>query len=1061
MKAIDFVVRDGAGALQRGSVPVDQNTNVTLASGQEVSFNLRQIDLAAQQRVGDDLVLTLVDGRTITLENYFNDVGPANRLFISADGYLNEVVFVETADGALYAQYGPTEQWGKWSPSDDLIYLGRTEVASVAVGAEEEVSSLAAGLLGGLGAFGGGGAAAAAAAAAVGGAALLGGGGGETGNGEQPAGPATPTVDNVGTTTELGGDDTSSHVFAVSGTGEPGDSVEVNAGGSVQTTTIGEDGTWSVTYQGATFPTDGTAQTTVVFTHGSGGETTLEGPVFVIDTTGPDVAVSTGVESVGHVVNGAELSGGVTLTGTGEAGATLAITIGQVTRNVTVSENGTWAATWQAGTLAEGEYSSDVTIVATDSFGNTTTVTDVLVVDTIAELSLVTATVEGDGVINAAEAADGVTLTGSAQPGSTVEVTFNGVTQPATVDGSGGWSATFPPSAIPTGETQVTVTAVATDPAGNSSTASGTVTVDTLVNTLQFTSTSGGPDGVINAAEAASGLVVTGITEPGSSVVVTMEDATATAVVAANGAWTATLPSEAITPGTYSTQVTATAIDAAGNTRSINQAVDVDTEASVLTIAGPIEGDDVINGVEASDGVVLSGNSDPGALVSVTMNGVTHQAVANGAGVWQAFFAANEIPQGTYQAQITATTTDAAGNTATASDTVQVDTRVDNLSLSSDPIEGDNIINAAEQSDGVVLTGTTEPGSTVLVTMGTHTVQAIVDAQGNWHAPFTPAQVPLGEYITNVSVTATDLAGNVASVSDTVRVDTLVNQLSIQDTVTEDDVISGAEARDGISLGGQVEAGSTVMVDFNGTVLAAAVDAQGNWSLTIPPSAIPGGTYDAAITVMATDSVGNTDTITDTLAIDTEAPNGPVIASYTRAGDGVRGISTEQSDGDLSVAQVNANGTIRDVSATQVDIDVLNETNFQFATNVPDGSHLIVNSTDAAGNTSGTYVVLDDESANSAIDLSNPSLGGYQIEAVELQFAEEANLTITEAQLLGLSDATNTLTIHGGADDTVTIAGATRTGTVNVDAQTYDVYSLGTEGTVILDDDIMVNTAIA
>ncbi|MFL4472072.1 hypothetical protein ACERZ8_20120 [Tateyamaria armeniaca] len=120
-----------------------------------------------------------------------------------------------------------------------------------------------------------------------------------------------------------------------------------------------------------------------------------------------------------------------------------------------------------------------------------------------------------------------------------------------------------------------------------------------------------------------------------------------------------------------------------------------------------------------------------------------------------------------------------------------------------------------------------------------------------------------------------------------------------------------------------------------------------------------------------------------------------------------------------------------------------------------------MNSTDAAGNTSGTYVVLDDESANSAIDLSNPSLGGYQIEAVELQFAEEANLTITEAQLVGLSDATDTLTIHGGADDTVTIAGATWTGSVAVDDQTYDVYSLGTEGTVILDDDITVNTAIA
>ena len=1066
MKAIDFVVRDGAGSLQRGSVPIDQDATIALSGDQEVSLNLRQIDFAGQQRVGNDLVITLVDGRVITLESYFDAEGPANRLFISADGYLNEVAFVAAEDGALYAQYGPTEQWGKWSPSDDLIYLGRTEVAGAAASEGEDVSMLGAALLGGFGGLGAG----TAAVAAVGGAALLAGGGGDgddasTGGGGAGAGgvnaPATPTVDEAGTSTDLGGDDTSTHVFVVSGTGEPGDTVEIDAGGSVQTTTIGDDGTWSVTYEGDTFPDDGTAQTNVVFTHAGGGQTTIDGPVFVIDTTGPDVAFGTGVESAGHIVNGTELAGGVTLTGTGEAGANLQITIASVTRTVTVSDAGTWTATWQPGTLAEGEYASDVSVVATDSFGNTTTVSDRLVVDTVAELSMVTTTVEGDGVINAEEAADGVMLTGTAQPGSTVEVTFNGVTQDADVDGSGNWTTTYSPSDIPSGETQVDVSATATDAAGNTSTASGTIDVDTLVNTLEFTSTSGGADGVINAAEAASGMAVTGNTESGSTVVVTMGATSIPAVVAADGSWTANFSSDAIVPGTYSSQITATATDAAGNTRSINQGVNVDTEASVLTIQGPIEGDDIVNGVEASDGVILTGNADPGALVSVTMNGVTHQAVANGAGVWQAVYSAAEIPQGTYQAQITATTTDAAGNTATASDTVHVDTQVDNLSLAADVIEGDNVISEAERADGVVLTGTTEPGSTVFVTMGAHTVQAVVDAQGNWQAPFTPAQIPLGEYVTDVSVTATDLAGNVASVSDTVRVDTLVNQLDIQDTVTADDVISGPEARTGIALGGQVEAGSTVMVDFNGTVLAAAVDAGGTWSLTIPPSAIPGGTYDAVITVMATDSVGNTDTISDTLAIDTEAPNGPVIASYTRDGDGIRGISTEQSDGDLSVAQVNADGTINDVEATQVDIDVLGETNFQFASNVPDGSHLIVNSTDAAGNTNGSYVVLDDESANTTVDLANPSLGGFQIEAVDLQFAEEANLTITDAQLLGLSDATDTLTIHGGADDTVTIAGATRTGSVSVDSETYDVYSLGTEGTVILDDDITVNTAIA
>ena len=156
MKAIDFVVRDRAGAVQRGIVPAEQDALVTLSSGQEVSLNLRQIDLAGQQRSGDSLIITLVDGRTITLENYFNDEGLANRLFISADGYLNEVALVEVSDGTLHAQFGPTEEWGKWSPSDDLIYLGRTEVAGAAVSDDNEVSMLGAVLLGGGGLLGAG-----------------------------------------------------------------------------------------------------------------------------------------------------------------------------------------------------------------------------------------------------------------------------------------------------------------------------------------------------------------------------------------------------------------------------------------------------------------------------------------------------------------------------------------------------------------------------------------------------------------------------------------------------------------------------------------------------------------------------------------------------------------------------------------------------------------------------------------------------------------------------------------------------------------------------------------
>ena len=76
------------------------------------------------------------------------------------------------------------------------------------------------------------------------------------------------------------------------------------------------------------------------------------------------------------------------------------------------------------------------------------------------------------------------------------------------------------------------------------------------------------------------------------------------------------------------------------------------------------------------------------------------------------------------------------------------------------------------------------------------------------------------------------------------------------------------------------------------------------------------------------------------------------------------------------------------------------------------------------------------------------------IGSVDLNFAEDATLTLTEADLVGLSDSTNTLTIHGGVDDTVTMIGAQSVGTSVIDGQTYDIYSLGDDGTVIINEDI-------
>ena len=46
--------------------------------------------------------------------------------------------------------------------------------------------------------------------------------------------------------------------------------------------------------------------------------------------------------------------------------------------------------------------------------------------------------------------------------------------------------------------------------------------------------------------------------------------------------------------------------------------------------------------------------------------------------------------------------------------------------------------------------------------------------------------------------------------------------------------------------------------------------------------------------------------------------------------------------------------------------------------------------------------------------------------------------------------------INGGADDTVTIAGATAAGSEVRDGQTYNIYTLGDEGRLVIDDDVTV-----
>ena len=202
---------------------------------------------------------------------------------------------------------------------------------------------------------------------------------------------------------------------------------------------------------------------------------------------------------------------------------------------------------------------------------------------------MVSATADDSGI-----PADGLTndttptLSGTAEPGSSVEVFRDGVSiGTVTADAGGAWSLADSQTLA---DGAYVYTAIATDAAGNTSPASAgfTVTVDTAADPasdLAVTIDDG--DGLINAAEAgALAFTLTGI-DPDATATVTFSDGVNTVVVTGlgNGSDTVDLSSLADGPITASVSVT----DTAGNTAAGTS--DTASKGVATTFTGTIAGD--------------------------------------------------------------------------------------------------------------------------------------------------------------------------------------------------------------------------------------------------------------------------------------------------------------------------------------------------------------------------------------------------------------------------------------------------------------------------------------
>ena len=545
-----------------------------------------------------------------------------------------------------------------------------------------------------------------------------------------------------------------------------------------------------------------------------------------IDTVAPAVAITT-IEGGDDLINAAEAAGGVTVSGTAEIGSTL--TVNGVA--VLVDASGAW--TTAVATAADGPLI--VTAVATDAAGNTARDTRILTVDTVAPAVAITTIEGGDDLINAAEAAGGVTVSGTAEIGATL--TVNGVA--VLVDASGAWTT----SVATAGEGLLVVTAVATDAAGNSTTVTHDLTVDTVAPAVAITTIEGGND-LINAAEAAGGVTVSGTAEIGSTLTVNG----VAVLVDASGAWTTAVATAADGP----LIVTAVATDAAGNTARDTRILTVDTVAPAVAITTIEGGDDLINAAEAAGGVTVSGTAEIGA--TLTVNGVA--VLVDASGAWTTSVAT----AGEGLLVVTAVATDAAGNSTTAPRDLTVDTLAPAVAITT--IEGGNdLINAAEAAGGVTVSGTAEIGATLTVNGAAVTV----DASGVW----TTSVATAGEGLLVVTAVATDAAGNSTTATRELTVDTLGPAAPAITSIPENGGggIDASEASDGtpvvVGLAGTgAVAGDRLTINWGGQTVdytLVAGDISGNSAtVTVPLATITAqgqGTFN--VTATLTDAAGN------------------------------------------------------------------------------------------------------------------------------------------------------------------------------------------------------------
>ncbi|WP_029056569.1 Ig-like domain-containing protein [Staphylococcus sp. URHA0057] len=685
--------------------------------------------------------------------------------------------------------------------------------------------------------------------------------------------PTVPTVNPV-----------TSEDTQITGKAEPGSTVTVTfPDGTTATGTTDADGNYVIDIPsnedlkgGETLPVTATDKD---------GNKSDPATTVVTDTTAPTVPTVNPVTS-----------DDTTITGKAEPGSTVTVTFPDGTTATGITdENGNYVINIPSREDLKGGETLPVT--ATDKDGNksdpaTTTVTD---------------TTAPDAPTVNPVTSDDTTITGKAESGSTVTVTFpDGNTASATTDADGNYTINIPTNEDLKGGETLPVTA--TDKTGNTSGEATTTVTDTTA-----------PDAPTVNPVTSDDTQITGKAEPNSTVTVTFPDGTkASGTTDADGNYVIDIPANEDLKGGEDLPITAT--DKAGNTSGETKTTVTDTTAPTIPTVNPVTSDDT----------QITGKAEPGSTVTVTFpDGTTATGIADEDGNYVIDIPSNEDLKGGETLPVTATDKD--GNKSDPATTTVADTTAPTVPT----------VNSVT-SDDTEITGKAEPGSTVTVTFpdGT-TATAITDADGNY-----VINIPSSEDLKGgetLPVTATDKDGNKSEPSTTTVADTTAPTAPTVNPVTSDDT----------QITGKAEPNSTVTVTFpDGKTASATTDADGNYVINIPSSEdLKGG---ETLPVTSTDKAGNTSDKATTTVTDTTAPTVPSVNPVTSDDTQITGKAEPGSTVTVTFPDgTTATGTANDNGNYVIEIPA-NE-------DLKGGETLPVTSTDKAGNTSdkASTVVTD------------------------------------------------------------------------------------------------------